>query len=211
MRKNGFTIIEVVIVFLIILGVTFFVLPSSMNDTKQAGMIARWAEDYSQVEYIFSVIKAKNEDALFQKLSKTKDNNLKAEIIIEMIKPYLRIKSGVENSKYKQFYMDKRPVLSGDKYYIDNFYFTESNQIVGLKWFAKDCTRESACGFMTFDVNGIDVPNTWGKDIFGLDIYENRVEPFGKNEDVDTLRRSCSYGGSGLLCSYYYLIGGKFD
>lgn len=211
MRKNGFTIIEVVIVFCIILGVTFFVLPNSMNDTKQARMISRWSEDYSQVQYIFSVIKAKDSDVLFQKFLKAKNSDAKAEIAIEMIKPYLRIKSGVEKRLYKQYYMDRTPVYENEKYYFENFYNTEPGEIVGLKWFAKTCTSKSACGYMAFDVNGIDPPNTWGKDIFGINIYEDRVEPFGKDIDAAVMRNDCSRLGQGVFCSYYYLIGGKFD
>ena len=62
-----------------------------------------------------------------------------------------------------------------------------------------------------YDVNGSQGPNIWGKDIFGLNIYTDRFEPFGKSSSVSEQKQDCSKNGTGLSCSNYYLIGGSFD
>ena len=62
-----------------------------------------------------------------------------------------------------------------------------------------------------YDVNGKKGPNVWGKDIFGLNIYNDKFEPIGKNEPINIQKQDCSKNGTGLFCSNYYLIGGHFD
>ena len=107
--------------------------------------------------------------------------------------------------------MNNDKVKEGAKYYFDNFFMTEENQIVGLKWFDKDCHEKTVCGILVFDVNGITPPNTWGKDVFGLNILEKGIEPIGKDVDAVALKTNCSKNGAGVFCSYFYLIGGDFE
>lgn len=211
MQKRGFTIIEVVVVFLLILVVAFFVLPKSLDTTKQASLISHWSEVYSDMEYMFSVIKAQRDGDIQQRLSAAKTTESRTKIILEEIKPYLRIKSEVTDKDYIQYYMNGAPVRKGNKYYFNKFYLMESGTIVGLKWFVTKDSDKRACGIMAFDVNGEKLPNTWGKDVFGIDVFQDRIAPMGKNIDEDTLKADCSKSGYGVYCSYYYLIGGKFD
>lgn len=210
MQKNGFTIIEVVVVFLLMLGVVFLVLPKSLNSTKQARLISKWAEKYSELQYTFSVIKAQKDTEIEEKLLKAADDKEKKEILLEAIKPYLRITSEIK-VPYKQFYMDGTEVKPGDKYFFDNFYFTKLGEIIGLKLINPKCSKDEPCADMSFDMNGFEKPNTWGYDIFGINVFNGEVEPFGKGIDLDILKKNCSKYGSGIYCSYYYLIGGRFD
>ena len=65
---------------------------------------------------------------------------------------------------------------------------------------------------MMFDINGILPPNRWGKDIYGVNIYDVlKIEPFGFDKSMDELKKDCSEAGTGINCSYYYKIGGGFD
>ena len=65
---------------------------------------------------------------------------------------------------------------------------------------------------MMFDINGTMLPNRWGNDIFGINIYDGgKIEPFGFDKNMDELKYDCSKLGTGLTCSYYYKIGGDFD
>lgn len=210
MRK-GFTIVEVAAVFLLILGVTFIVLPKSMETTKQAKFISEWTQKYSELEYMSSVIKAQKDSEINAEIKKAQTNDDRSEAILETIKPYLRITSELVEPKYKQFYMNKKLVKNEDKYYFNKLYKSSSDEIVGLKWLKEDCTDKDACAIMSFDVNGTKAPNTWGYDIFGINVLKNGIEPIGKNIDPDILKNDCSRSGYGVYCSYYYLIGGKFD
>lgn len=194
MRKNGFTIIEVVVVFLLMLGVLFLVLPKSLDSTKQARFISKWSEKFSELEYMFSVLKIQKNDKLQDK----------------MIKPYLRITSEVK-IPYRQKFMNGIEVTSQSKYYFDKFYFTSSNEVIGLKFVNPDCKDKDLCSIISIDVNGTNPPNKWGYDIFGINVFFDRIEPLGQDISFDDLKTDCSKYGSGLYCSYYYLIGGKFD
>lgn len=210
MCKKGFTIVEVVFVFLLILVVTFLILPKSLNTTKQAKFISKWSETYTQLGYMFSVIKAQQNGELEQKIKTASDNEERKNILLETIKPYLRITTAVK-SNYQQHYMNKTPVLQGDSYHFDNLYLTSADEIVGLKWLKDDCGDNEVCAIINFDLNGEESPNTWGYDIYGINLYKNKIEPIGKNIDMDILKNNCSKHGFGIYCSYYYLIGGKFE
>jgi len=209
-RKNGFTIIEVVVVFLLILGVTFLILPKGLDNTRQARFISKWVEKYSDLQYMFSVINAQQDGEMKKEFGKKKDINSDGSSIPELFKPYLRISSDLNSKTYFQKYMNGETVKKDDKYYFNKFYLTNTNEIVSLKWTKNDCAEE-VCAIMEFDINGEELPNKWGYDIYGLNVSRNKIEPLGKGYDSDVLRSNCSKYGYGLYCSYYYLIGGKFD
>lgn len=210
MNKKGFTIIEVVVAFLIILGVTFFMLPINLETTRQAKLISHWNEKYSELEYTFSVMMAQKDGEIKEKFFVAHNDNDRKKIILNAIKPYLRITSKV-NVPYKQHYMNKIDVDTLKLYDFDDFYFTNLNEIVGLKLVNPNCEGKGVCAIMNFDLNGDKAPNTWGRDIFGINILKDKIEPLGKGVDSDVLRYNCSNNGSGIYCSYYYLMGGNFD
>ena len=63
---------------------------------------------------------------------------------------------------------------------------------------------------MLFDINGILPPNRWGKDIYGVSIFDGgKIEPFGFELDMKELKKDCL--DTGISCSYYYKIGGGFE
>lgn len=210
MSKKGFTIIEVVVVFLLMLGVVFLVLPKSLDTTRQARFISKWSEKFSELEYMFSVIKAQKDGEIQEKLNETKSYDDKEKIMLEALKPYLRITSDVR-TVYNPVFMDKTFATPGTEYYFNKFYFTSSNEIVGIKLINPDCKNEEVCTIISIDLNGLDPPNTWGYDVYGVNVFPNKIEPLGKGIDPEVLKKNCSKVGSGLYCSYYYLIGGKFD
>lgn len=210
MKIRGFTIIEVVVVFLLMMGVAFLIVPKSLDNTKQARLISKWTEKYSEFEYMFSVIKAQQDSIIKIKIKNAQNNNDRKEILLETIKPYLRINAAAPGD-YKQYYMNTGLVEEGGRYYFDNFYTTLSDEVIGLKWFSKDCESDCICAVMSYDANGIKPPNTWGYDVFGVSIRQDKIEPLGYGIDSDVLKSDCSKYGFGIYCSYYYLMGGKFD
>ncbi|MDD3436137.1 MAG: hypothetical protein PHC64_03185 [Candidatus Gastranaerophilales bacterium] len=210
MYKKGFTIIEVVVVFLLILGVTFLTLPKNLETTKKAKLISQWSRKYADIQYVFSVMKAQKDSELREKINGTKNHNDKEEIFLETVKPYLRITTGIK-IPYTQRYMNDIEVTATGKYYFNKFYNTALNEIVGLKLINADCEGEQVCAIMAFDINGSSPPNTWGYDIFGINILRQNIVPFGSGINHDELKDDCSKIGSGVYCSYYYLMGGRFD
>ncbi len=211
MQKQGFTIIEVAVVFLLMLMVTFFVIPPRLENTNQARFISMWTEKYSQLEYMFSVIKAQTGDEIKETFATSKSIDVKNQILLDIIKPYLRITSILKSSDYHPHYMNKSLVNKADEYYFDKFYLTSANVIIRFKGFNNQCTTNGVCAVIFFDLHGTMPPNAWGYDIFGINVLKNTIEPIGKGSDSDALKTNCSKMSYGVYCSYYYLIGGKFD
>lgn len=210
MNKKGFTIIEVVVVFLIILGATFLIIPKNLETTRHARLISKWNEKYNDLQYMFSAIMAQKDGEIKEKFNLAHNNKDKQQVVLDAIKPYLRITSKV-NEPYKQIYMDKKETDLLDLYSFKDFYYTSSGEIIGLKVIHPNCKIKEPCIIINFDINGIKEPNMWGYDIFGINVLKDKVEPLGKNFDWELLKNDCSKHGSGVYCSYYYLIGGKFD
>lgn len=210
MNKRAFTIIEVVMVFLLILGVTFFMMPLNIQTTKQAQFISQWNEKYSQLQYMFSVIIAQKDGEIKEKFAEANNDEDRKNIVLNAIKPYLRITSEVK-TPYKQLYMNKSAGALLKVYDFNNFYYTSSGEIVGLKLINPNCDKDTVCAVINFDLNGEKTPNEWGRDIFGINVLKDSIEPLGKNLSPDVLKYDCSKKGSGVYCSYYYLIGGRFD
>ena len=69
----------------------------------------------------------------------------------------------------------------------------------------------SFCGIIIFDVNGEMGPNKFGKDVFGVNVYIDRVEAFGTNLSNKLLASDCNKSSSGVFCSFYYLLGGHLN
>src|SRR5574344_376516 len=200
MKKNGFTIIEICVVFLIILGALFLFIPKGIESTKQIKLISKWAQKYSDIQYMFVVIKTQIEMS-----GKTPTNQLKEDIMrnhLRIVKPLDKVyKPLLKNGKK----LDKQYLYSVPNYYLNN-----NDEIIGFKLTNKNCDNKNLCAIMTFDLNGIDLPNIYGKDIFGIKIYKNRVEAFGTDtQSTQELKNNCQK--TGLDCSYYYLIGGHFE
>ena len=83
------------------------------------------------------------------------------------------------------------------------------NEIIGFKWINENCEKDELCAIMIFDLNGLEKPNVFGEDIFGININRNGISAFGEDTDINMLKQNCK--SSGTYCSYYYLIGGHFE
>lgn len=191
--KKGFTIVEVSILFVIFLIVALLVAPMSLDDTRQAKNTSRWRSVQQDFTNIFYSINNETEEAStpFNKTLQTiLDNEIKDKI-----------------PAYKISYMNGiHPVGT---YRFEDYKTTYSNAVIAVKLL--DEPENKLKGYLMYDVNGKNGPNIWGKDVFGLYIYSNHFEPFGKSETITTQKQDCSKNGTGLFCSNYYLIGGNFD
>lgn len=193
MRK-GFTIIEVSILFVIFLIVALLVAPLSLDDTRQAKNTSRWRSVQQDFVNIFYSVNTKQseEEVNFADAFET----IMANEIKESAKPY-RIN-----------FMDG--TYPNATYRFSDYNLTYSDAIVAMKLFDNN-QNDNLKGILLYDVNGKSGPNVWGKDVFGMNIYSDRFEPFCKEKPVIEQKQDCSKNGSGLCCSNYYLIGGNFE
>lgn len=189
--KKGFTIVEVSILFVIFLIVAFLVAPLSLDDTRQAKNNSRWRSVQSDFENIFYSINTKQDE------DQTSFENAFETVISNEIKESI--------PAYKITFMNG--TYPNNTYRFQEFKTTYSNSTLAYKFLDSDNLK----GVLMYDTNGPAGPNVWGKDVFGLNIYSNRFEPFGKNKSINEQRQDCSKNGTGLYCSNYYLIGGNFD
>ena len=193
--KKGFTIIEVSILFVIFLIVALLVAPMSLDDTVQAKNTSRWRTVQADFENIFYSINS------------LKEENSEDFILEQAFHKFMSTELKEETPTYKITYLNG--TFPSSTYRFNNYKKTLGNAVIATKFFAK--TQDNIKGLLMYDVNGSMGPNVWGKDVFGLNIYEDKFEPFCKNESISKQKQECSRHGSGLCCSNYYLIGGSFD
>ncbi len=213
MIKKAFTLVEIGIVFSLILIVSALVIPLAIDDSKKVREISNWRHTFDNVEYAFQSMFIDNSDEyqnqLSLKIKKAKNSNIIEDIVFDEFKPYLRVESKFESKKYKPRYLNHDRVKEGQYYYFDKLYLTQNNEIVGIKWLGELYDKSSLLALM-FDVNGEIGPNMWGKDIFGVNVYKDKLEPFGKNIPSYEVKQDCSEKGRGVYCSYSYLTDAQF-
>lgn len=192
MKRRGFTIVEVSILFVIFLIVACLVAPLSLDDTMQAKSTSRWRNVQSDFLNIFYAINTQKEDKDFV-----------------FHKAFTSVISGEikeDTTPYRILFMNG--TFPNSTYRFDDFKLTHGNAVLSYKLF--DTPQGDLQGLLMYDVNGKVGPNTWGKDVFGYNIYSDRFEPFCKNDAITIQKQECSKAGTGLCCSNYYLIGGSF-
>lgn len=214
--KKAFTLVEIFVVIFLALIVSSIVIPMVVQDSKRAQEISTWRRAYSDVTYTFDSLGAlykTNDDSrhfIENKLKKAKNNTQKEDFLIEEFAPYFRVISKFEDKNYKIKYLNGSKVNEKDYYYFSNFYKTQSEEIIGVKWLGEIYGDESPFALLLFDVNGVKAPNKWGKDVFGITLSRVSVEPLGKGIAVPEIKLDCSNKGSGVYCSYEFLIGAQF-
>lgn len=201
--------LEYTVTLFLVFGVILLLLPVSFENSIQARFISKWNEIYSNTGYTFSVIRAHISDDILKSFNEAKSSQEQEKLLLQLIKPYMRIDTENTPKNYNLHYMNKSRVKKGDLYYFEDVYFTDNGNVVGIKDIKEQ--GDEPMFIMMFDVNGVLPPNRWGRDVFGINIFEDRIEPFGQNLPTDELQKDCSNNGSGVYCSYYYRIGGGFD
>lgn len=191
--KKAFTIVEVSILFVIFLIVAFLVAPLSLDDSMQAKNTSRWRsvqEDFVNIFYAINTQKEQEKVSFEEAFNATMENEIK------------------DSAKsYKITFLNG--TFPNETYRFKDFKTTYSNAIIATKLF--ETSQNGIKGVLMYDVNGTVGPNVWGKDVFGLNIYEDKFEPLCKNDPLSIQKQDCSKNGTGLCCSNYYLVGGSFD
>ena len=191
--KKGFTVVEVSILLVVFLIVALLVIPLSLDDTVAEENKAQWRKvqtNFSNILYAINTDSDKENFDFKQQFNEVISGSVKNEI-----EPYkITFLNGTYPSKTYNF---------------NNFKTTTSNAVFAYKLYAEPV--DNVVGILMYDVNGIKGPNAWGKDVFGINIYKDKYEPFCKADSLNAQKQDCSKSGTGLCCSNYYLNGGSFD
>lgn len=203
---------EYSITLLVALAIILLVTPFSIENTRQASLISKWNEKINRIEYMFSVMNAHITDDMLVSLKKAQTAKEREKILLMIIKPYLRINTEkCPIRHYRPKFRSGARIAKDNKYYFEDLYYAENKGIVGIKNINTEKPQDPLF-MMMFDINGILPPNRWGNDIFGINIYDDgQIQPFGYDMDIQKLKDDCSKKGTGVGCSYYYVIGGDFD
>lgn len=191
--KKGYTIIEVSILCVIFIIAAILIVPLSLDDTLQAKNTSRWRNvqgDFVNIFYSVNTLKGKENLSFKDAFNKVISTD---------------IKDSAKN--YRITFLNG--TYPNDTYRFKEFNTTYSNATLAIKLF--DEPQDGLQGLLMYDVNGRKGPNVWGKDVFGMNIYEDRFEPFGKSDSISIQKQDCSKNGTGLSCSNYCLLGGSFE
>lgn len=210
--KKRFWKIEYSITIFVIFGIILLLIPSKFIASKEATYISQWNETIHKMEYIFSAMNAQADSDIVKSFKRAKSNAARENLMMNLVKPYLRITEFDElDKKYSSYYLNGVKVKQGDDFYFNNLYLSKNNKIIGIKDIKDDDIYHPAF-IMMFDMNGLNGPNTWGKDIFGINIFvDGKITPVGAGWDIEDLKKDCSPTGTGVACSHYYRIGGEFS
>ena len=193
--KDGFTLVEVIILFVIFITVAILVVPLSFEDAVTAKNNAKW----QHVQSGFASIPIN--------MMNTQTYKTSGVVSLEhFIAALIKVHPLHNVVNYKIKYMNGE--TPEDRYKFNEIYNTDSGATIAFNWFddnEKIAGEDKIEGVLMYDVNGKRGPNVWGKDVFGMNIYANKIEPFGKDIDPTTVVSDCSRQGTGLYCSYAVL------
>lgn len=196
--KDGFTLIEVSILFIIFIIVAILIVPLSVDDVILSKNIDKWKQ--SQIGFSTIPISLMNSE------NYKSDKPLNVQDFMSALVKAYPLKKVV---KYKVKYMNGD--CPADDYCFEEMYLTNNGATVAFKWLNSDSVSapDAAIAKIMYDVNGKSGPNVWGKDIYGLNVYKDKIMPFGSDWEEMAVEADCTRQGTGLACSYQYLKGVK--
>lgn len=213
MRKlKAFNMVELMIVAGLMLTTVIFCVPVIFNNSKEARIISGWKKIYTEIQSNFEVFEVADKETVnnicLAKTGKERDKE-----IFKVIKPYISVDED-KNTNNLKFYHYKfkngAQVPMNSQVFTRLFAYQDNGNIVAFKWLNCNCSETEPCATILFDMNGTKKPNRIGKDIFGIYLYNNRIETFGAELSNKELSRECVGQTNGLKCSEYYLRGGRF-
>ena len=190
--KKYFTISEILAISFVFLTFVLFITYFTYSNAKYAIFISKWQRIFEEAKYSYLVFLTKKQDMSnltnFFPVQREEKSNLPKVI-----------------NNHKYYFKNGKSLNSDSKYYIEKFYILEDNSLMGIKIL----DTEEKSGIIIFDMNGKKGPNRLGKDIFGVDISKNSIEPFGYKNTEEEIIRNCSIEKHGAFCSEFFLIGGQ--
>lgn len=215
MKKNkelkAFNMVEIMIVVCLLATTVILCIPTIFNNSKEAKIISAWKRNFAEMQSNFEVFNVSDIDVI-EKICASNIEKKEPEIF-KIISPYLNVDLNHNPNTLKSYHYKFK---NGSQIPMQSIIFTkffayqENGNVVGFKWLDCNCSEKTPCATAIFDLNGTKKPNRIGDDIFGIYIYRNRIEAFGAEYINNYLERHCSPNTNGLVCSEYYLRGGKF-
>lgn len=204
-QNRAFTLAEVLITLTIIGVVSAMTIPNLLKNTNDSEYKAAWKKIFSEISQASTSV-VDSYGGNIKGLSVT-DTNIRDEYAkyLSVIK---KCDNGFNDGCRAEYYNylsgstkvnwhNGQPTLILKNGASTTFYYTNTCNIAGL----------STCIQMYIDVNGPKPPNTFGKDVYGLDVDQRgRTIPWGVTDGSgSTSDHACDKNNSGIACSSVYL------
>ena len=83
--------IEYSITIFVIFAIVLLLIPSKFITSKEAGYITKWNDTYNKIDYLFTAMVAQADDDIVKSFHHAKTNEEREQLMIKLVKPYLRI------------------------------------------------------------------------------------------------------------------------
>jgi hypothetical protein len=178
-----------------------------VNNLEQAQRIAVWKSEFERLNYCFSLVNMYEYSMLPEKANPTEADEL------QLIMPYFNMEKDnyILKKKYKYRKKNGRSADKNGQFYFNEIYKLKDGKLISLKKNLNvNFNGNMPSFFMLIDINGRKRPNRIGQDIFFISIFKDHIEALGHDRPYVALKTNCSPLGSGVYCSEYYLLGGRF-
>lgn len=215
-RKHALNFAEIAVIIFIVIAVFCILLGRVFGISQESDVIYNWKKTLMATKYSYNVILLTDKKKLEALVSD--DNQNRNKDVLDLFGTTLKVDSveAINQQKplknYKYRFLNGKKVPKESKYYVEDFvYSPDGNIMVGVNWLNSQCFKNGKlCGILIFDMNGVKLPNRFGLDVFGANIYKDRIEPFGTGLSYRQNQLNCRRLETGATCSKFYLMGGQF-
>lgn len=215
-KKITLSFAEIVVIIFIVITIICILFAKFFGVKQESDIIYNWKKTLMATQYSYNVLllTKKNELEKGIKLEGTQRN----EKILSLFRTTLNVNtvhslnSDYSLKNYRYRFLNGKKIPKNSKYYVEDFIYSPDGHIMaGVNWINDDCfNNDGLCGIILFDMNGIKSPNRLGLDVFGANIYRDRIEPFGSGLSYEENQINCRRLETGVTCSKFYLMGGQF-
>ncbi|MDE6137860.1 MAG: type II secretion system GspH family protein [Candidatus Gastranaerophilales bacterium] len=211
MKKNAFTLAEVLITLGIIGIVAAMTIPTLIQKNFEKQAVVKLRETQSIIAQTIRM--AEEEYGEVSGWGLTGANQASAEIIANNLKPFLKLATdcGVKDTKYACVSKNNYKRLNGENHGDYAISRSDCYKVALLNgssiWWRAGFSDEPRLITFWIDVNGKYQPNMYGKDLFVF-VYENNtnsIKPLGADKKDDYWKTSCNKNSTGFGCAYYVL------
>jgi type II secretory pathway pseudopilin PulG len=194
-KRIGFTLAEILVTLGVIGAVAAMTVPTLVQDIQDTQYKTAWKKTYTDMNQVTQRILLDNAGSIKGLFSTT---TVFRDIFANYVQ-YTKLCSASDTvnncwhdgSNWR--YMHTSPTFASD-----NPGMVLNNGTL-LRFIETNSNCSPKCSRLTIDINGFKSPNTIGKDIHYVDIFEGSIKPMTTTID------SCSPSGSGYGCATKYL------
>lgn len=184
--NNGFTLAEVLITLGIIGVIAALTIPALLNSTNDSELKNAAKKEYSTLNQA-AIQVLQDIGGSFLAVTSSTDNNA----IANAFNPYLKTLTTCQDPVNKGIcwhqdtswhYLNGSAIGGGDAF--ESYYLNPASGAVLLdgtyvRYVVNSNCWLNNCGYILFDVNGSKNPNKVGKDIYGIVLRTDHLEPYG--------------------------------